>query len=255
MSSRLLGSMGSLRSALRRALAVLVVRRGGVMTGLLAVGAAILFPVFTRARERALQSECISNLKQIVVAAKMFSNDWDGVLPAVGTYPEGKPYGEVWTPGRDWRELIGDYLRGADQVFVCPAVKDQPAPSYGWNRHLSGYQERKIQFPTTTPLVWDWVPGELTAPGIPLDPDPESWDDWGYYPSGGARNKADMARACSRHVGGLIMGFVDGHAKFLRPTSYPGGQVMPCDDQAMPWPPLEERGVVISMYPEDPIAK
>lgn len=252
---------GSVRRGVSRAKAALAVCTGAVLVVFPAavLGGALLLPVFANARERARQAACISHLKQIVMAAKMFADDWEGVFPNVGSYPEGKFYGDVWTPGKYWGDIIRDYVRAGEEIFKCPAVRNQEAPSYAWNRHLSHYREDRLQLPTTTPLAWDWVPREQTAPGIPLDPDPDSLDKWGYYPAGGALDKTDMARACSRHAGGLILGFVDGHAKFERPTRWTPqnrtGRFMACDDKAMRWPPKEYRGIVISMYPRDPMPR
>ena len=252
---------GLVSRRMSRRMTASAVCRGAILVVFPAVmlGAAVLVPVFAKARERARQAGCISNLKQIVMAAKMFADDWDGAFPNVGSYPDGEFYGDVWTPGKYWGDTVRDYLRAGEEIFKCPAVRDQEAPSYAWNRHLSHYREDRLRLPTTTPLAWDWVPGQPTAPGIPLDPDPKSLDNWGYYPTSGAPHKSDMARACSRHVGGLILGFVDGHAKFERPTQWTpqnrAGRFMPCDDKAMPWPPPGARGIVISMYPQDPMLR
>jgi prepilin-type processing-associated H-X9-DG protein len=197
---------------------------------------------------------CISNLKQIVIAARMYADDWEGVLPDVGSY-DGDFCGN-WTPGPFWGDAIRQYVKASDDIFKCPSVHDLPAPSYGWNRHLSRCPEKLVEYPTLCPLAWDWVPGLETAPGIPLDPpdDPGkrgSETRWGYYPAVAGAGKADLARACSRHAGGLILGFVDGHVKFERPTSE---RFAKAADGPMPWPTDEQRGLVITMYPRDPNA-
>jgi prepilin-type processing-associated H-X9-DG protein len=54
-----------------------------VVTAIIAILAAILFPVFARVREAARKATCISNLKQIALAAIMYAQDYDEVLPAV----------------------------------------------------------------------------------------------------------------------------------------------------------------------------
>jgi hypothetical protein len=43
--------------------------------------AAILFPVFAQAREKARQSSCTSNLKQISTATLMYLQDYDEIFP------------------------------------------------------------------------------------------------------------------------------------------------------------------------------
>ena len=53
-----------------------------VVIAIIAILAAILFPVFARAREAARKATCISNAKQIALAAIMYAQDYDEVLPA-----------------------------------------------------------------------------------------------------------------------------------------------------------------------------
>lgn len=48
-----------------------------VVIAIIAILAAILFPVFARAREKARQISCISNLKQLALAAMMYAQDYD----------------------------------------------------------------------------------------------------------------------------------------------------------------------------------
>src|SRR4051812_8060986 len=48
-----------------------------VVIAIIAILAAILFPVFARAREAARKTSCISNLKQLGLAAQMYKQDYD----------------------------------------------------------------------------------------------------------------------------------------------------------------------------------
>lgn len=48
-----------------------------VVIAIIAILAAILFPVFSQAREKARQATCLSNLKNIGQAALMYLQDWD----------------------------------------------------------------------------------------------------------------------------------------------------------------------------------
>src|SRR6266852_3866661 len=52
-----------------------------VVIAIIAVLAAILFPVFTRAREKARQAGCLSNLRQIGTAAMLYVQDYDETYP------------------------------------------------------------------------------------------------------------------------------------------------------------------------------
>ena len=52
-----------------------------VVIAIIALLAAILFPVFSQARERARRSACTSNLKQIGMGVQMYMQDYDGRVP------------------------------------------------------------------------------------------------------------------------------------------------------------------------------
>src|SRR5204862_7715705 len=52
-----------------------------VVIACIAVLAAILFPVFAQAREKARSITCASNLKQLSVAWLMYAQDYDEALP------------------------------------------------------------------------------------------------------------------------------------------------------------------------------
>lgn len=52
-----------------------------VVIAIIAILAAILFPVFTKAKEAAKKTHCISNTKQTALAAMMYATDWNDVLP------------------------------------------------------------------------------------------------------------------------------------------------------------------------------
>jgi prepilin-type N-terminal cleavage/methylation domain-containing protein len=53
-----------------------------VVVAIIAILAAMLLPALSKAREKARQAVCMSNLKQIGLAILMYANDYDGYLPA-----------------------------------------------------------------------------------------------------------------------------------------------------------------------------
>ena len=94
-----------------------------VVIAIIAILAAILFPVFSRAREKARTASCQSNLKQIGLALKMYLNDWDEVnVPMWGEWPG---WGG-WNP--PWWFIIQPYMKNC-QLLVCPSGR-----SSGWIR-------------------------------------------------------------------------------------------------------------------------
>ena len=202
------------------------------------------------------RGSCVHNQKQIVLAAKMYADDHGGVFPNVGRYTGARvKFAGKWTEGRFWGDVIRKYVKHPKEVYRCPSVRKQPSPSYAWNRHLSDYPEKLIEYPTATPLCWDWVSGQPTAPGIPLNPPPydtANWESaWDFYPGMSTPSRKEMAAACSRHAGGLVLGFADGHAKFERPVEE---RFQRCEDRPMPgFPTGADAGIKLSMYPQDPV--
>src|SRR5712692_8306100 len=57
-----------------------------VVIAIIVVIAAILFPVFARARGKARQATCLSNLKQLAAAVMMYMGDYDESFPFVLSY-------------------------------------------------------------------------------------------------------------------------------------------------------------------------
>lgn len=51
-----------------------------VVIAIIAILAAILFPVFAQAREKARAASCLSNEKQLGIAARLYMEDYDGAL-------------------------------------------------------------------------------------------------------------------------------------------------------------------------------
>lgn len=63
-----------------------------VVIAIIAILAAILFPVFAQARESARQTTCLSNLKQIATANRMYVQDYDErSVPVGGTIEQAWP--------------------------------------------------------------------------------------------------------------------------------------------------------------------
>ena len=84
-----------------------------IVIAIIAILAAILFPVFARARENARRSSCQSNLKQIGLAFAQYVSDSDGMII-------GKTLASGTTSAVSWPTTLVPYLKNV-QVFVCPS--------------------------------------------------------------------------------------------------------------------------------------
>ncbi len=99
-----------------------------VVIAIIAILAAILFPVFAQAREKARQTQCLSNLRQLGMAFLMYRGDYEGRNPGngdgncMGRYP-GTPWphwmrGFLWTSEAQWVPCI----------YIVPVGQERTAP-------------------------------------------------------------------------------------------------------------------------------
>ncbi len=101
-----------------------------VVIAIVALLAAILFPVFSQVREKARQASCLSNLRQIGLAALQYAQDYDERLFPV-SYDDWQHY---WWGLVDYASRTVDfqkgflypYMRNA-QIKGCPSFTPQVA--------------------------------------------------------------------------------------------------------------------------------
>ncbi len=122
-----------------------------VVIAIIAILAAILFPVFAQARERARSASCISNLKQISLALKMYTQDYDEKWVSLDL-PKNNPNGAICDSfsrkpdGTDLIRMLGGgtsfllnpYIKNK-QIFKCPSDDDadywgRNNPGWPWSR-------------------------------------------------------------------------------------------------------------------------
>ncbi|MCX7798964.1 MAG: type II secretion system GspH family protein [Fimbriimonadales bacterium] len=100
-----------------------------VVVAILAILAGLLFPVFSRAKARAKQAACLSNLKQLGSAIGLYMADYDDRFPqAVDASDKYRP--EIWSEFPDFQaripylpllhEALGPYTKSRD-IFRCPS--------------------------------------------------------------------------------------------------------------------------------------
>ena len=117
-----------------------------VVVAILAILAAILFPVFARVRENARRSSCQSNLRQIGLGMLQYCGDYDDKLvkswygSGNGNYSGGSDA----TDRYKWMDAIRPYLK-SEQIFNCPSHGAHPAApvapfSYGPYRFRDAYR-------------------------------------------------------------------------------------------------------------------
>ncbi len=94
-----------------------------VVIAIIAILAAILFPVFGRARENARRSSCQSNIKQIGLGFKQYTQDYDEKFPVAIS---NNNVAATYDPGDlGWAQALQPYLK-SPQIFQCPSETNPP---------------------------------------------------------------------------------------------------------------------------------
>jgi len=106
-----------------------------VVIAVIAILAAILFPVFISARESARKGACISNMKQLGSAIALYADANDGRLPL---------YDNGWSGEnrRMWFDCIDRFLK-AGKIYRCPSLPIPESKDWykaaGKNNRVYGY--------------------------------------------------------------------------------------------------------------------
>lgn len=102
-----------------------------VVIAIIAILAGIIFPVFSRAREKARSASCQSNIRQLAMALAMYVGDWDqtypaGILPGMTVNGGG---GQLWA----YVPLVLMSYTHNEQISLCPSDSSRVYPfSYGY---------------------------------------------------------------------------------------------------------------------------
>lgn len=115
-----------------------------VVIAIIIILAAILFPIFARARNKAQHTRCINNMKQIGTACEMYEDDYEGTVVPV-SIGAGLPGGETANTGMYWGYMWGDlidpYIKqlkrgksfgqtsGQGEVYQCPSAPTEEMTS------------------------------------------------------------------------------------------------------------------------------
>jgi prepilin-type N-terminal cleavage/methylation domain-containing protein/prepilin-type processing-associated H-X9-DG protein len=219
-----------------------------VVIAIIAVLAAILFPVFSRARENARRASCMSNIKQLLMGAQMYSHDYDERFPYQNASHNNSPGWGTTLNGQNpahcmaaqaftnpafqpnWVAGIFPYVKNK-QVFLCPSVSEEakitganPAlatddankVSYTANGILTSFGMGTIRFANPSSIVafacdgHDISGGAICRPHAKSDPPQESGAEW----SGFMRFQGGALFANLPHFEGRNYGYLDGHVKW-----------------------------------------
>jgi prepilin-type N-terminal cleavage/methylation domain-containing protein/prepilin-type processing-associated H-X9-DG protein len=221
-----------------------------VVIAVIAILAAILFPVFSIAREKARQTGCVSNLKQISTGVQMYLQDYDGTYP-LNDWPGGRPNPIQTLDYTPYYMKLHPYVKNY-QLFVCPSrgngkygkrnldelmltegrdncnIDTYPPStnglddklfarlSYCYNEGLYGTLEVEIANTARMPMLWDgnsiWCDhnGDSGMGVLSMDHDDQYGHTGNCFPPA-----FEYGWRVMRHNGGLNMSFSDGHVKWV----------------------------------------
>jgi len=179
-----------------------------VVIAIIFILAAMLFPVLEAAQAKAEGATCLSNMRNLGVAARLYADDYDGtIVPASVAGPAGYL-------GTCWDVTLQHHLRN-QQILICmsdrkvtpyvPGRVSHPH-SYGINyavAFVGGYNGSSLRIydidqPAATILFME-IEGGYRTFGM-------------LYDNDGLERVAE-----DRHGEGSNYTFLDGHAKWLRP--------------------------------------
>lgn len=211
-----------------------------VVIAIIGLLAAILFPVFSRARESARRSTCQSNLKQIALGVQQYLQDNDEKYPFAGdracdlpsfpacgsgvlqtnpnmpgsfqtTAPAGIPGYFVC-----WMDSIQPYVKSS-QIFTCICAKYPHNANYMYNPYVSSHLK----------LVTGWWPNTapLNASQIKRPSETMGWMDLNS-PYGIYFTRGDYLLRVQQHPDEVLIhfdgdnvAFLDGHVKWFGNTN------------------------------------
>ena len=207
-----------------------------VVIAIIAILAAILFPVFAKVREKARQTSCISNQKQLGLGILQYIQDNDEMVPA-----DPDNWG---TPmGIGWAQSSYPYVKAAG-VYRCPDDSTTtPNVSYVFNAALPNSPATHghipaFNNPAKTVMLYEGsgfscdvtkMATRCSPIGVILinysTPDwvastGKTETGWTY---GRSSSSGNFASQFGRHTDGSNYLMVDGHAKWLRGSAVSSG--------------------------------
>jgi prepilin-type N-terminal cleavage/methylation domain-containing protein/prepilin-type processing-associated H-X9-DG protein len=112
-----------------------------VVIAIIAILAAILFPVFSQAREKARQSNCTSNFRNVSMAVQQYLQDYDELFPLTRPAP--------WVTGHR-------YVVAPPEVLIDfpPPLDDRSTRPAGWANSTQPYARNYqiLHCPSTSPM-------------------------------------------------------------------------------------------------------
>jgi len=185
-----------------------------VVIAIIAILAAMLLPALARAREKARQIVCLSNLKQLGLAFTMYANDYGDWLPPSQWDPRWQSYKNA-----GWIDAIWPYVK---QEIRGPSDPSPYRRQLGWSSYAVNLAIVGMRFypGPGSHYYWAHQRGKFTLPSegaLIMDGAVDT------MPPGTAYYRA----ADDRHSGGMNVVYLDGHAGWINRDDIPSSQDTP----------------------------
>ena len=200
-----------------------------IVIAIIAILAAIIFPVLASAKKRAWTIQCVSNLRQIGIGMKIFADENGEMYPeSGGNIYWGATDGTTGKPS--WMEQIVSQIQNTN-VYNCPGNKQLPWDMQGPYNYFNGCRaayvvaegyaplnNNSIKFPSAYVLSGDTcgIPNATTdEDGKNFDPLDADKDDYSQNCVGGEANGTPYELWQVHNLGQNIV-FADGHTKWYK---------------------------------------
>jgi prepilin-type N-terminal cleavage/methylation domain-containing protein/prepilin-type processing-associated H-X9-DG protein len=197
-----------------------------VVIAIISMLAAIIMPVFGRAREMARRSSCQNNLKQIGIGIQQYVQDYDERFPrrVAGVQSDGQGADDTT---QTWKVVIQPYVHST-QIFACPSntgreSNDVSVPAFPISYVCNGLDDTSTIGGGTTPMckgtgVNSSAIASTSLTLLVTECNPQ----WVFTES-----HFDLDGTFSGHITRVNALFADGHVKSIHPMElgYPINQI------------------------------
>jgi len=203
-----------------------------VVIAIIALLASILLPVFSQVREKARQTDCISNLKQDATSVLMYTQDYDETFP-ISLYLSQQTDGSPCV--MSFYQEVTPYLKNVG-VMVCPSNQPQLDVAAGLQNFrlppvcATVPELRYVSYMANSVVIEQGYPNPIyggtagdprrvarTLAAIPYPSDTAVIYDGNATLPGGTANYPPLdAPIDVRHIGQVDAAYVDGHVKTVK---------------------------------------